>query len=172
MPPQHPVPDDMKWLIAARMVSTLPLLYDMCFRDSIGEEYDRVEQQIWISMAEEAAKVASSFRLPTGNAEELAQTLNLVSVIFFGPEMRSEQVRISPERSVLVMKGCPFEIPAIGMQMAGERLFHRCMAFSIAAVESMNPDYTLRFVRSMCMGDGHCEMKVMTVEEARAMERY
>jgi hypothetical protein len=171
MPQHHPVPDDKKWQIAARIVTTLPLLYDICFRDIVGEEYDRIEQKIWITMAQEAAKVAATFRLPTGNADELAQTLDLVSVIFFGPDMRSERVRLSPERSVLVVKRCPFEIPATGMQMEGERLFHRCMAFSIAAVEAMNPDYTLRFVRSMCMGDGHCEMKVMKVEEARAMDR-
>lgn len=170
MPSQHPVADDMKWQIAAHMVSTLPLLYDRVFRDIVGEDYDLVEQQIWISIAGEAAKVAASFRLPTGNAEELAQTLGLISVIFFGPDMRSEQVRISPERSVLVMKRCPFEVSATKIQMGGERLFHRCMAYSIAAIEAMNPDYTLRFVRSMCMGDGHCEMKVMTVGEARALE--
>ncbi len=171
MPPPHPVPDDMKWQIAARMISALPLMYDLCFRGVVGEEYDRLEQQIWISMAGEAAKVAESFSLPTGNAEELVQTLDHVSTIFFGPEMRSERVRISPERSVLVMKRCPFEMPATMMRMEGEHLFHRCMAFSIAAVEAMNPDYTLRFVRSMCMGDGHCEMKVMKVEEAREMDR-
>jgi len=171
MQPTHPVPDDMKWQIAASMVSALPLLYDICFRDVVGEEYDKLEQQIWITMAEEAAKVAQSFMLPTGNAEELAQTLDHVSTIFFGPDMRSERVRLSPERSVLVKKRCPFETVATRMQMEGEHLFHRCMAFSIAAVEAMNPEYTLRFVRSMCIGDGHCEMKVMRVEEARDVEK-
>jgi hypothetical protein len=38
--------------------------------------------------------------------------------------------------------------------------FNRCLAFFIAAVEALNPAYTLRFVRSACQGDRNCEMKI------------
>lgn len=162
----HPAPDEIKWKIAANMLSALPILYDVCFRDVVGEEYDRIEEQIWISLAEETAKVAESLNLPTGNAEDLVLTLDLIQTILFGPDMRSEQIKITSERSVLVMKKCMFEKAATRTRIEGDCIFHRCMVFYIALVKAMNPDYTLRFVRSMCMGDGHCEMKVMKSEEA------
>ncbi|HUU75352.1 MAG TPA: hypothetical protein VMW63_04605 [Methanoregulaceae archaeon] len=167
----HPVPDDMKWQIASRLASCLPVLYDITFRDAVGEDYDLLEQQIWIYVGQEANSVVSSYHLPTGNAEELARALDLVATVFFGPEMRAEQVKITAERSVLVLKRCPFVTKGLEVQAPGEHLFQRCMAFAITAVEAMNPDYTLRFVRSMCMGDGHCEMKVVRKDEVSKEEK-
>jgi hypothetical protein len=49
--------------------------------------------------------------------------------------------------------------------------FNRCLAFTITAIEELNPEYTLRFVRGMCQGDRNCEMKIITKKAAEEAEK-
>ena len=50
-------------------------------------------------------------------------------------------------------------------------LFSRCLTFSVATIEILNPEYTLRFVRSMCMGDKSCEKKIVKKETVEGKEQ-
>jgi hypothetical protein len=155
------IPDNLKWQIAARIASSLPVMYDMAFRPSLGEEYDRLEQDIWIHLGNEAAHVARSFSLPTGNSEEIASTLVTIFSIFFGPETKDERVKFEGDRAVVMLKRCPLLTRDMEIRRDSGQLFSKCLAFAIITTEALNPEYTLRFVRSMCMGDRNCEMKVV-----------
>ncbi len=169
---RDPIPDTMKWQVASHLVSALPVMYEITFRDLVGENYERLEQQIWVNLAREARSVADSFRLPTGNAEELMSTLQLIQLVFFGPEMRTEEVPITVDRAVLVIRRCPFAVREMEMRAAGnEHLLSRCLAFSIAAIEELNPAFTMRYVRSMCTGDRTCELRILKKEELEKEER-
>ena len=58
------IPDAAKWLIASRLASRLPVMYDITFRKKLGDEYDELEQDIWIETGKEVKSVADAFKLP------------------------------------------------------------------------------------------------------------
>ncbi len=164
MPKLREVPDEVKWYVAARVASAFPVLYDSAFREAVGERFDEIERPVWIYLGQEAAKTITALGLAAGNAPEIADALSVVTTIFFGPETKTEKVKINDERAVLMVKRCPFLLRHMESGQDPEHLFDRCMAFSIVATESLNKGYTLRFVRSMCTGDRNCELKIIKKE--------
>jgi hypothetical protein len=91
----------------------------------------------------------------------------VVTTLFFGPEVKEEILDLSGTRAVILTKGCPFMVRGVELGGRPAHLFPKCMAFSMAAVESLNPAYTTRFVRAMCMGDyRNCELTILKREEA------
>ena len=155
------IPDAAKWLIASRLASRLPVMYDIAFRNKVGDEYDEIEQDIWIETGKEAKSVADAFKLPVKTANDLATTYRIISKIFFSPDYNMEHLKIEDDRSVLRISKCPFIFREMEIRGHPGPLFSKCLAFSISAIETLNPDYSLRFVRSMCMGDKACEMKIV-----------
>lgn len=164
MAAENGIPDAAKWLIASRLASRLPVMYDIAFRNKVGEEYDQIEQDIWVETGKEAKSVADAFKLPVKTAPDLADTYRTISKIFFSPDYNTEHIRVEGDKSVVRVSKCPFIFREMEMRGYTEPLFSKCMAFSIAAVEALNPEYSLRFVRSMCMGDKACEMKIVRKE--------
>jgi len=158
------IPDATKWLIASRLASRLPVMYDIAFRKKVGDEYDVIEQDIWIETGKEAKSVADAFKLPVKTAPDLATTYRIISKIFFSPDYSTEHIKIEEDRSVVRVSKCPFIFRELEMRGHTEPLFSKCLTFSISAIEALNPEYSLRFVRSMCMGDKACEMKIVRKE--------
>jgi hypothetical protein len=159
-----PIPEEVRWQAAARVASIIPLLYQTAFRELAGDRYDELEQQVWIVLAHEATTLAATFNLPVGTAKELASTLSIITTVFFGPETVTEVASFEGDRAVLLVKRCPFLLREAEFRGEPGGVFNRCLAFSIAAVEALNPDYTLRFVRGACHGDRNCEMKITRKE--------
>ena len=159
-----PIPDDMRWQVAARMASLLPVVYGLAFRDIGGDTYDRIEQQVWVALAREAAEAARTFSLPVGTAGGLASTLAIITTVFFGPETIPETASFEGDRAVLLVKRCPFLLREEEFSAPPGSVFNLCLAFSIATIEALNPDYTLRFIRGACQGDRNCEMKIARKE--------
>lgn len=166
MTERDPITPEMKWQITSRLVTGLPVMYDIAFREAVGDCYDALEHQIWVHLAREVKALAGVATLPTGDARDLMSTLRVIFGVIFGPDIRTEEVPINPDRSVLMVKRCPFISRDMEMRGGPEHLLSRCLAFSIATVEALNPGYTLRFVRSMCTGDRTCELKIMKREDA------
>lgn len=155
-----PIPDDVKWRIAAEFSAQLPALYDRTFRTVVGREYDRFEQDIWMEAARFAYAVAKNLSLPVGTAQDLAQTMSTVMVILFGPYFKNEALELSHDGAVIVVKRCPVLSQGHDSGSDGERTFHKCMAFILTAIPLMNKDFSARFVRTMCTGDRQCEIKI------------
>ncbi len=103
-----PVPDEMRWRIAATVAAEIPLLYGKVFREIAGDQYDRLEQQIWVALAHSAREMAWTYSLPAGDSRELTSTLEILNLLFFGPEFKSEQISFEHDRSVLLIHKCPF----------------------------------------------------------------
>lgn len=171
MPVRDPISPELKWQVVSRLFTSLPVMYDITFRDAVGDDYDTLEHRIWIHVAGEAKAFAEGANLPAENAREIMDTLRIVFLVFFGPDLRTEEIPINSDRSVLMIKRCPFMARNLAMKGGSECLLSRCLAFSIATVESLNPGFTLRFVRSMCSGDRTCELKIMTREDADKEEK-
>ena len=166
-----PVPDEMRWRIAATVAAEIPLLYGKVFREIAGDQYDRLEQQIWVALAHSAREVAWTYSLPSGDSRELISTLEILNLLFFGPDFKSEQISFENDRAVLLIRTCPFLLRQQELSGPPGDAFNRCLAFSIALVEELNPLYTLRFVRAMCQGDRNCEMKIVTRKDAEEAEK-
>jgi hypothetical protein len=158
------IPDKTKWQIASRLASRLPVMYDFVFREQIGKNYDDMERDIWIEVGKQAREVADAFRFPLKTAPQIADAHRIIATIFFSTDYTMEHLKIAEDRSVLRVTRCPFIYREMEIRGQTEPLFSRCLTFSITSVESLNPEYTLRFVRSMCMGDKSCEMKVVRKE--------
>jgi hypothetical protein len=171
VPDLDSIPDRMKWQIASRLASTLPVFYDISFRREIGERYDEIERNVWIEIGQQARDLVKSYQLPVGNAEQIADALQVVQAVFFGPEFRGEKLVVNRERTTVVKTRCPFLLRELEIQQPTDLFFQKCMAFSISAVEAMNPEYTLRFVRSMCAGDKTCEAKILMKKAAEKEDR-
>ena len=162
------IPEGTRWQVCARLLAKLPLLYDITYRSAVGEEYDALEHSIWIEMAHEAKDLADAFRLPRSTAAELASTLSVLGAALFGRDFQFEPLVGADERASLRVARCPFSEEADLLEIDHALLPDRCLAFTIPLIEALNPAYTLRYVRAACAGDRGCELKVMSVEEAKA----
>ncbi|MCK9580674.1 MAG: hypothetical protein M0Q92_09520 [Methanoregula sp.] len=154
------IPDDVKWRIAAEFSAQLPALYDKAFRSAVGDQYDEMEQEIWIDVARTAFVVAGTLSLPVGTAKDLAETMRTVMVILFGPGFGSETLEISKDGAVIIVRRCPILSQGYESGMDGNRMFRKCMAFTLTGIPLLNKNFSARFVRTMCTGERQCEIKV------------
>jgi len=159
---------EQKWQAVTRFTTALPVLYDIVFRERVGERVRLLDQQVWVHLADMAQDYAAASGLQSSDAGEIVETLETIFLTFFGPEFRTEDIPIDQGRAVLMIKRCPFVIREAELREGTENLLPRCLAFSIATVESLNPAFTLRFVRCMCRGDRTCELKIMRREDAES----
>ena len=158
------IPDDVKWRIAAEFSAQLPARYDRAFRSIVGKRYDEIEQEIWMEVAGTAFTIAKNLSLPVDTAQELAETMQTVMVILFGPEFKSETLEVSKDGSVIIVKYCPILSAGYDSGSDGDRTFRKCMAFTLTGIPRLNKDFSARFVRTMCSGDRQCEVKVAKSE--------
>lgn len=160
MPDLSSIPDETKWKIAAGFSATIPAMYDRAFRKELGDRYDEIEQEIWIEASVRMAEIAKGLALPTGTAQDLAETMRIVMTIVFGPEFKNEALEVSENGSVIVVRRCPIISAGYNAGTDGERTFHKCMAFVLAGIPRLNRDFSARYVRTMCSGDRQCEIRI------------
>ncbi len=153
------IPDETRWRLAAEFSSRMPELYEAAFRPVAMGKYDEIEQDIWMELARTAPEIAKNLALPLKTPKEIAEAMRIVMTILFGPGFKNETLEIAKDRSVVVVKRCPFLSHVISGEEA-EGVFRRCMAFTLTAVPLLNGQYSARFVRTICTGDRQCEIKV------------
>lgn len=167
MPDLKSVPDDTKWRIAAQHATHLAAMYERVFRPVIKDQYNELEHEIWIEMAQFAYEIALSLRFPVETARELAESLRWVTTIVFGPDSKEEVIEVGKDGAVIIIRRCPLLMNDSGLSSSCEGIFHRCMAFTLTTQKKMNPNFSSRFVRAMCMGDRQCELKIEPEKEPR-----
>ena len=160
MPDLKNIPDNVRWHYAAQCAAKLPALYEISFRDALGEKFAVLEQDIWMEIAKMVKEIAHTSSFPTGNAKEIAKAVQNATIILFGPEYGGEILEVSDDGAVILVKRCPFLVHSDTLASDHERAFSRCMALTLTAVPILNKDYTARFVRAMCTGDKRCEVKI------------
>jgi len=160
VPSVREIPDEVKWRLAARCAASLPAIYDAAFRKAASDEYNRCEQECWIDVSRLACDAVRDLALPVKNAREIATSLHTVMSVLFGPELKCETLEVSDDGAVVLIKRCPFLTHGYTPGTPTDRFFPRCMALVLTTVPSLNSTYGARFVRTMCMGDRHCEIKI------------
>ena len=167
MPDLKSIPDNIKWQLAADCVARLPAIYDVAFRNVLGEKYDEIEREIWIELSSRAVTIIKDLGLPVKNAHDLAESMRTVMIILFGSDYKSETIDVSDEGSVILIRRCPFLEKGYESGAKGEQTFLRCMALTLPMAPALEKDYSARYVRSMCTGDRQCEIKVSVEKKSK-----
>ncbi len=161
---------DLRWQIAARSASRLPIICTTVLAARLGDAYDdHLAEEIWSHLGEESSDLAKGLDLPVTPADSLAGTLLEILRILFGPEFRGEILDLAPDRAVLLISRCPFLMRALEAGERSSAFFHPCLAFCVTATETLHSEYTLRFIRAMCLGDKNCELRLGKMTE---LEKY
>ena len=160
MPDLKSIPDNVKWRLASDFVARLPALYDVAFRNVLGDKFDDIEREIWIELSKRALTIAKDLSLPVKGAHDLAENMHIVMTILFGPEFRCETLDVAKDGSVILIKRCPLLSVAHETGARGEHTFPKCMALTLTTIPFLKKDYSARYVRSMCTGDRQCEIKI------------
>ena len=160
MPDLKDIPDDVKWRLAAQCAASLPAMYDAAFRSVVGKQYDELEQECWMALSLMVRDIVQDLALPVRNARECATSMQIVLAILFGPDYRTETFEVSDDGAVILIKRCPFLTHGNISVAAPQGFFSRCMALTLPTIPLLNKNYTARFVRTMCTGDRHCEIKI------------
>jgi hypothetical protein len=100
------IPAEVRWEIAAKAASAIPLAYDMVFREVLGDKYDEIERPIYIEAGKEMKGLAAALGLPTDNARDLDEAQNVLTTILYGPEFEFEKVEETEDRAVGKATGC------------------------------------------------------------------
>jgi hypothetical protein len=156
------IPMELRWEIATKSASGMPVIYDMLFREAFGDKVDELEMLFWTEGGKNVKDIAASLDLPAENAQEVDNALGTVSIILLGPEFKNEIVKATDERVIERLTACPMlnRIREIGRDPSMVKASEHCQAFCTNAVESLNPRYSLIYTKKMCTGDSCCEYTI------------
>jgi hypothetical protein len=159
------IPVEVRWRLATQAVNDLPFVYGMVYRNVVGEMYsrelDEASRQIWMEAGKEQAAVARAFALPVKNALQVAQAFSTVCVLYMGPEMDNGEVRQGGgDSAVITLERCPMYTRSLKWGMDPKKIITDCRAYCMAGVQALNPDYDVKFEKSLCAGDAGCRMRV------------
>ena len=155
------IPAEVRWEIATKSANSQSVVYDMLVRQIIGDKIDEIWNVIMSEGGKESKALAESLGLPASNAAEIDSTLDIISAIILGPELMGEIVEADERRVIGKITGCPMlnAHRNIGYGSTAGTPAH-CQAFCQSSVESLNPRYTMRYMKRMCTGDPYCEYAI------------
>lgn len=167
------IPAEVKWEIATRSSMGLAMGYSAAMRKFLNEKVaEELDEAVWTEGGKGISDIASSLGIPTGNAQEIENAWNVIGEIVM-PGVEAKVVESSPERVVDRIDKCSTCSQAKEAGFPTESVCRPCRAFNEAAIESLNPNYTLNFNKRMCLGDDYCEAVIekkhgITLEAAPA----
>lgn len=162
------VPFENRWKLATAGAMDLAMAYSVAVRSAVGEAFgealDEMEVGFWKRAGLEQVAIARAFGFPLRNAREVAEAFTTISILFQGPQLNVRKILDTEEDSaVITLDACPALTRARKFRMDAKKVCMGCRAYSRAAVEALNPAYTLAHEKSMCMGDPFCEIAISPV---------
>ena len=155
------IPAEVRWEIAAKAASATPVIYDTVFRKALGDRYDEIELPIYIEAGKEMKSLAMALGLPTDNAMDLSDALEVLTTILYGPECKGERAEGTEDRAVGKVTGCAALNRTNEMGLDPKVVcLAACQTFCKSTIENLNPKYTIRSNKNMCAGDPYCEMVI------------
>lgn|GEM_PF-2342756 len=159
-------PAELRWKLAAKSASTLPLAHEKIYKDVLGQKYKKIRPLIdtinyisWIQGGKDASVLSNYLGLPTKTAEEVDKAQRLISVILYGPEIQYDVVSTDKTNAKTRITSCPFLNRSQELGLESENLFENCKAYNKTFIDNLNPKYTKKFTKAMCMGDECCETR-------------
>jgi hypothetical protein len=159
-------PAELRWKLAGKSASTLPLAQEKIYKDILGQKYKKIRPLIdtinyisWIQGGKNASVLSNYLGLPTKTAEEVDRAQRLISVILYGPEIQYDVVGTDKNNAKTRITSCPFLNRSKELGLESENLFENCKAYNKTFIDNLNPKYTKKFTKAMCMGDECCETR-------------
>ena len=160
------IPVDVRWKLAAREVSTLPLAYRRAIRDGADDPlYNEVERAVWREQGRGAGVIARAFGMPLGNAREVAEAFAAATGVLFGPEYRYEVKESAPDEALLTVRKCAMVARAKEQGENPLAVCNACHGYTGAAIPGLNPDYALKYLSAICAGDDVCSIVVRPAQK-------
>lgn len=155
------IPAEVRWSLATRGASALPLAYAKVYRERHGGELGEISGAIWTEAGKTQGALARAFTMPLKTAEDVTRAFSTLSTVMLGPELKGE-VQVAQDRDCarVVTTSCPYLSRAREMEEAPETICPDCRAYCTAAVESLNPAYGIAFGSRMCLGGETCQMTI------------
>lgn len=155
------IPAEVRWALATRAASALPLAYAKVYRERHGSELDEITGAIWTEAGKSQGAVARAFNMPLRNAEDVARAFSTLSTVLLGPELKGG-VQVAQDRDCAraVTTSCPYLSRAREMGEDPKTVCPECTAYCTAAVKSLNPAYGITFEDRMCLGGETCQMTI------------
>jgi hypothetical protein len=159
------IPFENRWRFATAGAMDLVMAYSAAVRGTVGEAFgealDRMDEEFWERTGLEQVGIARAFGFPLRTAREVAEAFTTISILFQGPQLGVAGILDAGEDSAIIrMESCPALARARKLRMDPKKVCLGCAAYSRAAVEALNPAYTLSHERSMCLGDPFCEIAI------------
>jgi hypothetical protein len=158
------IPVEMRWRLASRLVTFLPLAFDRACREAGEPGCEEMIYSVVQEAARESIPLVASFRLPKQNAAEIAQTLCVVSETFFGPGSGQRMVEGSGDQAVVRLTGCPIMANAAMTGIDPEDAIRLCRIFNASVVAELNSGYRYRISRALCQNNPFCEIIIEKIE--------
>ncbi len=155
------IPAEVRWEIATKAANSQSVVYDMLVRQIIGNKIDEIWNVIMTEGGKESKIIAESLGLPANNAIEIDDALSIITTIILGPGLESDILEAKEDQVIGRMTGCPMlnAHRSVGYGPTGGTPAH-CQAFCQSSVESLNPMFTMRYSKRMCVGDPYCEYAI------------
>ena len=157
-------PAELRWKIAAKSASIMPLAQEKVYKDVLGKQYkkirpltDTVNYILWIQGGKDASTLSNYLGLPIKTAEEIDKAQRLTLTILYGPEIKYKTIDTHINSAKTRITCCPFLNRAKELGLESNDLFENCRAYNKTFIDNLNPKYTKRFTKAMCMGDEFCE---------------
>jgi hypothetical protein len=158
------IPAELRWEIAAKSATAIPFAQEKVYREVFGKKYREIQPMMEAAdlilraeVGKEMSNLARELGLPVKTAEDVDNTQSLIAEILLGPELKYQMTKSSPDQVQTQITGCPLLNRAKEIEMETELLFKYCVAQNKSTAENLNPKYTQRFTKAMCIGDPYCE---------------
>ncbi|NLZ30245.1 MAG: hypothetical protein GX885_05825 [Methanomicrobiales archaeon] len=159
------IPVDVRWKLAAQGLSALPFTYRRAIRDGADDQlYNEVERDIWRELGRDVGVIARAFRMPLGDAHEVAEAFAVATKVLLGPEWRYEIRNSAPDEADLMVRRCALVDRAREMEEDPLAACNVCHAFANAAIPDLNPDYAPEYRSGICAGDNACSIIIKPVK--------
>jgi hypothetical protein len=158
------IPTEARWKLSSRGWTSIPVAYAKAVRNLVGPEYqeglDAIAEAVWSEAGKEQATIARAFRFPANNALQVSEALFALSKIYLGAELKGTIQEESSDVAVCTTVSCPMFKRAIELDVDPVMNCPACRGFKSGVVESLNPGYTVRSIKSMCKGDDVCILRI------------
>lgn len=155
------VPGETRWEIATKGLTGAFIAMSNALKQSVGQKgFDDFNGPLWHAAGTGAKEFASSFGLPTENADDLENVTHLMAKAAMGPEFVFTIVEATKDRCVGTTTECPWHKrwKEQGLDMDTCSAGHQ--NWGEGAMESLNPNFTFKLTKNMVRGDSHCEWVV------------
>ncbi|NYT05245.1 MAG: hypothetical protein GKC04_02565 [Methanomicrobiales archaeon] len=155
------IPVEIRWRLAARALSSLPLAYNWAYRDRVGAAYPHLEKAIFSEAAKDALAVSMAYYAPVDEATDIARIFGVVSSVIFGPGFEGSITTLPEMGARVCVFGCPLLEVARDLGFELERAYDACDAYTRAVMDFFNSSHCIIREKAMCHGDPRCEFAIL-----------